>query len=87
MNPVILQQFLNDYDFLAGVVDIELLRHLASEIGNEWRHVAHSLGIRRVRLQAILRNHNGSNETQQTVYEMLMSWMKKLPRSANKVYL
>jgi Death domain len=70
--------------FSAGVVDIDLLRYLANEIGNEWRHLAHSLGIRRVRLQAILRN-NGTNESQQTVYEMLVSWMKKLPRAVNKV--
>jgi len=72
---------------IAGVVDVKLLRHLASEIGNEWRHLSHSLGIRRVRLQAILRNHSGSNDTQQTVYDMLMSWMKRLPRSVNKVGL
>lgn len=66
------------------MVDDDLLRHLASEIGHDWRHLAHSLGIRRVRLQAILRNH-GTNESQQTVYEMLVSWMKKLPRAVNKV--
>ena len=67
-----------------GLTDTEMLRHVANELGDDWRRLAQLLNIRRVRLQAILRN-NINSSIQQTTFEMLLSWVKKLPRAANKV--
>ena len=71
-----------------GAVDGDMLRHLASEIGDEWRRLAQSLGIRPVRQLAIIRSSNsalGAAARRDVVYDMLTSWMKKMPRAANKV--
>jgi hypothetical protein len=46
--------------------------------------VAHYLNIKRQRIQAILRN-NSTGDDEDIKYDMLMTWMKKVPRSANKV--
>ena len=71
-----------------GAVDNDMLRHLASEVGDEWRRLAKSLGIRPVRQLAIIRSSEsvpGSESRRDAVYDMLTSWMKKMPRAANKV--
>ena len=67
-----------------GAVDSDMLRHLATELGDEWRRLAHGLGIRSIRQQAVIRNGN-SAERQNALYDMLTSWMKKMPRAGNKV--
>lgn len=61
-----------------------MLRHLATEVGDEWRRLAHCLGIRSIRQEAVIRNGN-TKARQDAVYDMLTSWMKKMPRAANKV--
>lgn len=66
-----------------------MLRHLASEVGDEWRRLAKCLGIRPIRQQAIIRNSGtpaGNEARRDAVYDMLNSWMKKMPRAANKVW-
>ena len=74
-----------------GAVDNDMLRHLATEVGDEWRRLAQCLGIRAVRQQAIMRTSNASgaaavaNARRHAVYDMLTSWMKRMPHSANKV--
>jgi len=71
-----------------GAVDGDMLRHLANEVGDEWRRLAQCLGIRSVRQQAVIRNANmaASMETRRdVVYDMLTSWVKKMPRAADKV--
>jgi len=71
-----------------GAVDNDMLRHLASEVGDEWRRLAKSLGIRPVRQLAIIRSSHNAAESESrrdAVYDMLTSWMKKMPRAANKV--
>jgi len=35
-----------------------MLRHLATEVGDEWRRLAQCLGIRSIRQQAIIRKTN-----------------------------
>jgi len=65
-------------------VDGDMLRHLATGLGDEWRPLANCLGIRSIRQQAITRNGNAT-ERQEAVYDMLTSWMKKMPRATNKV--
>jgi len=65
-----------------------MLRHLATEVGDEWRRLAQCLGIRSIRQQAIIRKTNaaGSSEARRdAIYDMLASWMKKMPRAADKV--
>jgi len=67
-----------------------MLRHLATEVGDEWRRLAQCLGIRPVRQLAIIRSSttaSSSESRQDVVYDMLTSWMKKMPRAANKVCL
>jgi len=61
-----------------------MLRHLATEMGDEWRRLAQCLGIRSIRQQAAIRNGDTAAR-QHAVYDMLTSWMKKMPRAANKV--
>ena len=68
----------------SGAVDGDMLRHLATGLGDEWRRLANCLGIRSIRQQAVIRNGNATAR-QGAVYDMLMSWMKKMPRAANKV--
>jgi len=76
---------------LQGAVDSEMLRHLATQVGDEWRCLAKCLGIRSVRqLQACTSgNSDGVAATarRDAVYDLLTSWMKKMPRAANKVRL
>ncbi|ELU09375.1 hypothetical protein CAPTEDRAFT_221873 [Capitella teleta] len=67
-----------------GLVGNDILRHLASEVGEEWRRLAQCLNIRRARIQAIVRN-NVNSDSEQVIYDMLLTWAKKVPRSMNKV--
>ena len=53
------------------------------ELGDEWRRVGHYLNVRRVRIQAIMRNN--ANDQENAVMDMLLTWAKKVPRSVNKV--
>ena len=69
---------------LAGLVDSDLLHHLASELGEEWRRLAQHLDIRSGRIQAILRS-NAHSDSEQSIYNMLLTWVKKVPRGMNKV--
>ena len=62
-----------------------MLRHLSAEMGDEWKKMAQILNIRRVRIEAILRN-NVNSSTEQAVYDMLTTWAKRVPRSLNKVH-
>lgn len=68
----------------AGLVDEKLLRALAVDLGDEWRRLAHYLNVRRVRIQSIMRNNiNGIQEN--IIYDMLLTWAKRVPHSMNKV--
>jgi len=67
-------------------ISMDTLRHLALELGDEWRKLAHQLNVRRVRVQAILRNTTTSERGMDDAkYEMLLTWMKAAPRGMNKV--
>ncbi|XP_013383289.1 death domain-containing protein 1 [Lingula anatina] len=69
-----------------GPVDESVLRNIATDLGDEWKKVAHILNIRKSRVQAILRNNvNSDNEV--AIYDMLITWAKKVPRSMDKVEL
>jgi len=68
---------------LVGAVDGHMLHHLASCIGTEWRQLATVLGMPRGRIEAIRRSVNA--DRQKALSDMLMSWIKRLPRSADKV--
>lgn len=85
-DSLVIQLISNDFffDWAAGLVGNDMLRHLASEIGEEWRRLAQCLSIRKVRIQAIVRN-NVNNDSEQAIYDMLLTWAKKIPRSVNKV--
>ena len=61
-----------------------MLHFLSSELGDEWKRVAQYLNVKRVRVQAIVRN-NVNNDIETTIYEMLLTWLKRVPKSANKV--
>jgi len=66
-----------------GAVDGHMLHHLASCIGTEWRQLAMKLGMPRGRIEAIHRSV--STDRQKAVGDLLTSWIKRLPRSADKV--
>ena len=65
-------------------LDEDTIRRVAQSLGDEWTKVATYLNIKKQRIQAILRN-NTTGEEEDVKYDMLMTWMKKLPRSTNKV--
>ncbi|XP_067675669.1 uncharacterized protein [Haliotis asinina] len=67
-----------------GPVDHELLFHLARELGDEWKRLAQYLNVRRMRIQAILRQ-NVNNDNTSKVYDMLTTWSKRLPRAVDRV--
>ncbi|CAD5110688.1 DgyrCDS63 [Dimorphilus gyrociliatus] len=66
------------------VIDLEYLKHLSEELGEEWKKLASYLNVKKVRIQAIMRN-NINSESENAVYDMLVTWAKKVPRSVNKV--
>ena len=77
--PVVIR---NDSD----PVNDDLMRHLAADMGDEWRKVAMTLNISRARIQAILRNTQISDSTDEdTRYQMLITWLKKMQKSIDKV--
>ena len=65
-------------------MDRELLHQIAADLGEEWKRLAQQLNIKRMRIQAIIRN-NVEWDTEHVIYEMLITWMKRVPKSANKV--
>jgi len=67
----------------AGVVNGNMLLHLAKCIGVEWRDLAVTLGIPRGRIETIRRSL--STDKVSALTDMLTSWLKRLPRSADKV--
>lgn len=70
----------------ADPINENLIRFLAEQMGDEWKKVAQNLNVSRARLQAILRNIQVSDGTEEDArYEMLMSWLKKMPKSVDKV--
>ena len=65
---------------------MDTLRHLSLELGDEWRKLAHQLNVRRVRVQAIMRNTTlAGRSIEDAKYVMLLTWMKAAPRGLNKV--
>ena len=67
-----------------GLVDADLLHFLSAELGDEWRRVAQHLGVKRVRIQAIMRN-NVNCDIERTIYDMFVTWLKRVPKAAKKV--
>ncbi|XP_013408435.1 uncharacterized protein LOC106172334 [Lingula anatina] len=66
----------------------ELLRRFAEDLGDEWKRLAHYLNVRRTRVQAILRNNDlesSESKEDQAKYDMLMTWVKRVPKGMNKV--
>lgn len=69
-------------------INENLMRFLAEQMGDEWKKVAQNLNVSRARIQAILRNTQICDGTEEDArYEMLMSWLKKMPKAVDKVYL
>ncbi|RUS82833.1 hypothetical protein EGW08_009409 [Elysia chlorotica] len=53
---------------------------------DEWRRVAHYLGVHRARVHAIMRNVMvGEKQDKDAKYEMLLTWLKSAPKSADKI--
>ncbi|KAK6170307.1 hypothetical protein SNE40_018725 [Patella caerulea] len=67
-----------------GPINEDVFRFISRELGDEWKQLAKYLNIRRMRIQAILRQ-NVNSEKQQTIYDMLVSWAKRIPRAVDKV--
>ena len=60
------------------------LRMLAGQLGKEWRELAAALNLRPMRIQAILRQHV-NKETNDTRFDMLLTWAKRVPKAVDKV--
>ena len=57
---------------------------LAGQLGKEWRELAAALNLRPMRIQAILRQHV-NKETNDTRFDMLLTWAKRVPKAVDKV--
>ncbi|XP_048251559.1 death domain-containing protein 1-like [Haliotis rufescens] len=67
-------------------VNEDYMHSLAAELGEEWRKVAHYLNVQRVRIQAILRHMQlGERSDADAKFDMLMTWLKRAPKSSDKV--
>ncbi|CAH1788525.1 unnamed protein product [Owenia fusiformis] len=68
-------------------IDADFLQHIAEELGDEWQRLSNLLNVRKNRIQAIMvvsrDNHQKRDEAAK--YDMLMTWLKKVPRGMNKV--
>ncbi|GAB1600305.1 uncharacterized protein LOC115227399 [Argonauta hians] len=63
-----------------------LMQELAIALGDEWRRLSHQLNITSIRLQAIWRNTQACEwKEEQAKYEMLMTWLKTLPKCVDKI--
>ncbi|BFZ14128.1 hypothetical protein BsWGS_17167 [Bradybaena similaris] len=70
----------------SGSVDQELLLALAASMGDEWKRVAHYLGVQRARVQAIMRNVAvGERSEMEAKYDMLVTWLKGAAKALDKV--
>ncbi|CAL1545348.1 unnamed protein product [Lymnaea stagnalis] len=69
-----------------GPVDRELLMTIAEQLGDEWKKVAHYLGVHRARVQAIARNVAvGERSDREAKYDMLVTWIKGAAKALDKV--
>ncbi|KAH9508400.1 hypothetical protein Btru_055120 [Bulinus truncatus] len=67
-----------------GVVNGDLFRFLAVHLEySDWRKLAQLLNVKHSRIQAILRQ-NVSKDVTQSIYDMLVTWSKRLPRSMDR---
>lgn len=66
-----------------GILTPALFRDISSSLlGDEWRWLARRLGLTRIRIEAIERDHQ-----EDAPYYMLLAWFKRVPRSTDKVPL
>ncbi|KAH9495963.1 hypothetical protein Btru_012251 [Bulinus truncatus] len=69
-----------------GPVDKDLLMTLADQMGDEWKKVAHYLGVHKARVQAIVRNVTvGERTEREAKYDMLLTWIKGAAKALDKV--
>lgn len=69
--------------FSLGILTPTLFHGISTNlVGNEWRRLARRLGITRIRIEAIERDYPDD-----TAYYMLLTWFKRVPRSADKALL
>ncbi|XP_059140663.1 death domain-containing protein 1-like isoform X1 [Physella acuta] len=69
-----------------GPIDKDLLMDIADQLGDEWKKVAHHLGVHRARVQAIVRNVTvGERPGREAKYEMLVTWIKSAAKALDKV--
>jgi len=67
-------------------VNDDLIRDVARDLGDEWKKIAQLLNVTRPRIQAILRDVQVYDKTEEDArYEMLMCWLKKMPKATDKV--
>ncbi|XP_064596326.1 death domain-containing protein 1-like [Liolophura sinensis] len=67
-------------------VDEDLVRYLAESLGDEWFKLAHQLNICHSRIQAIIRNAQAQDQTEDFAkYQMIMTWLKRAPKASNKI--
>ena len=66
-----------------GILTPTLFRDIAASLhGDEWRMLGRRLGITRIRIEAIEHDHRD-----EAAYYMLVTWFKRVSRSADKVVL
>lgn len=67
-------------------VNEDLVLYLAENLGDEWFKLAYQLNICHSRIQAIIRNAQAQDQTEDFAkYQMIMTWLKRAPKASNKV--
>ncbi|CAL1534660.1 unnamed protein product, partial [Lymnaea stagnalis] len=68
-----------------GIVNGDLFKFLSTHLEySDWRQLAQLLNVKHCRIQAILRQ-NVNNDISQSIYDMLVTWSKRLPRSMDRI--
>lgn len=70
--------------FAAGSLDAEVLRYLANQLVDDWKLVISAFGVPRPRVQSLLRN-NGNEKNSDFIHDILVYWIRKIPRLIDKV--
>ena len=69
--------------YISGILTPALFRDMSANlVGDEWRRLGRRLGMTRIRIESIDRDHHDDAS-----YYMLLTWFKRVPRSSDKVSL
>ncbi|KAI0239413.1 hypothetical protein LSAT2_009847 [Lamellibrachia satsuma] len=68
-----------------GPLTFGYFRELSEYIGDEWQQLAERLGIKRARIQSLMRSNPKVGSRPKNIEDMLLQWYKRCPKRHDKV--